>query len=117
MFGLSVLVGLFCFFCMFFFEVDVDHRELSVRTHSFPTRRSSDLALPVSSRVVAATTCVRYWRVRTPAWPPFSLWRKRSTTRTIAPERNIASAMERCTLPPRRVLYVTAAQLFPQKRG
>src|SRR3546814_16205126 len=27
----------------FFFEVDGDHRDLHVLTHSFPTRRSSDL--------------------------------------------------------------------------
>src|SRR3546814_17172557 len=30
---------------VFFFECDCDHRDLHVLTHSFPTRRSSDLAV------------------------------------------------------------------------
>src|SRR3546814_10593139 len=29
--------------CFFFFELYGDHRDLHLRTHSFPTRRSSDL--------------------------------------------------------------------------
>src|SRR3546814_9383561 len=33
---------------MCFFECDCDHRDLHVLTHSFPTRRSSDLATAVN---------------------------------------------------------------------
>src|SRR3546814_2397143 len=32
-----------CFVVTFFVEIDVDHRDLHLLTHSFPTRRSSDL--------------------------------------------------------------------------
>src|SRR3546814_12833960 len=46
-----------------------DHRELHVLTHSFPTRRSSDLAAttPPTSRTAptsrwASTTCATTWR-------------------------------------------------------
>src|SRR3546814_13426084 len=34
------------YLCSLFFEGYVDHRDLHVLTHSFPTRRSSDLLLP-----------------------------------------------------------------------
>src|SRR3546814_16781442 len=54
-----LLIGSVCFFvycsCLFFEEY-VDHRDLPVRTHSFPTRRSSDLqldGLPSAPRRVA----------------------------------------------------------------
>src|SRR3546814_21164520 len=36
------MVG-FCFLIVFFFLCTGSHRDLHVRTHSFPTRRSSDL--------------------------------------------------------------------------
>src|SRR3546814_9578001 len=40
----DVLIMLLCdAVCLFFFECYGDHRDLHVLTHSFPTRRSSDL--------------------------------------------------------------------------
>src|SRR3546814_20486376 len=39
----SVYLALFVSLFSFFFEVYGDHRDLHVLTHSFPTRRSSDL--------------------------------------------------------------------------
>src|SRR3546814_19840667 len=36
----------------FFFEGSGDHRDLHVLTHSFPTRRSSDLTLPSAYAIV-----------------------------------------------------------------
>src|SRR3546814_19131193 len=35
-----------CLFSFFFFYLSGDHRDLHVLTHSFPTRRSSDLSRP-----------------------------------------------------------------------
>src|SRR3546814_12615171 len=34
---------------MFFLYLDCDHRDLHVLTHSFPTRRSSDLEVPTAA--------------------------------------------------------------------
>src|SRR3546814_16413146 len=49
--------SLYACFCMisllFFFELYGDHRYLHVRTHSFPTRRSSDL-MPACNFMVAS---------------------------------------------------------------
>src|SRR3546814_10962354 len=39
--------SVFIFFCFFFFYGYGDHRDLHVLTHSFPTRRSSDLTMPL----------------------------------------------------------------------
>src|SRR3546814_11125366 len=40
-----MLMVWFVIFSLFFFSWNVDHRDLHVLTHSFPTRRSSDLAI------------------------------------------------------------------------
>src|SRR3546814_19596929 len=39
-------------YLVFFFEGYADHRDLHVPTHSFPTRRSSDLASPAMAHEV-----------------------------------------------------------------
>src|SRR3546814_11198727 len=54
---------------MFFFSVYGDHRSLHVLTHSFPTRRSSDLATPSLKRGVNATYLDAYYS-RYPDGPP-----------------------------------------------
>src|SRR3546814_19842849 len=43
-------------YCMFFFYLDVHHRDLHVLTHSFPTRLSSALrrTIPAGCKVVVA---------------------------------------------------------------
>src|SRR3546814_15185190 len=41
----------------FFFQLYVDHRDLHVLTHAFPTRRSSDLRSSLSLRVRSAFFC------------------------------------------------------------
>src|SRR3546814_181954 len=62
---------------MFFFSLYGDHRDLHVLTHSFPTRRSSDLAWPCP-RCCRCTWCrrsMRCWRrTRVPPkhWPSAS---------------------------------------------
>src|SRR3546814_4542775 len=43
---LTIRYNVTCMFFAFFFKVYGDHRDLHVLTHSFPTRRSSDLAPP-----------------------------------------------------------------------
>src|SRR3546814_9429265 len=43
-----------CVFVYFFFECYGDHRDLHVLTHSFPTRRSSDLSAGLGSAVSSA---------------------------------------------------------------
>src|SRR3546814_18174050 len=43
-----------CF--IFFFYVPGDHRDLPVLTHSFPTRRSSDLAMDAHAQTVTMIT-------------------------------------------------------------
>src|SRR3546814_1425714 len=43
----------FCFTLFFFFEGYGDHRDLHVLTHSFPTRRSSDLRRRLTDPVLA----------------------------------------------------------------
>src|SRR3546814_8552972 len=45
----------FALLCLFFFKCYVDHRDLHVLTHSFPTRRSSDLSSAGRSRTSAAS--------------------------------------------------------------
>src|SRR3546814_1194899 len=54
---------------MFFFSVYGDHRSLHVLTHSFPTRRSSDLATPSLKLGVNATYLDAYYS-RYPDGPP-----------------------------------------------
>src|SRR3546814_20913587 len=51
-----VYVILYCHFCI---SCDRDHRELTVLTHSFPTRRSSDLinTEPRARRAIIAQRC------------------------------------------------------------
>src|SRR3546814_3979690 len=48
--------------CFFFFEVYGDHRDLPVLTHSFPTRRSSDLHVPAERQGAALAEAVRVLR-------------------------------------------------------
>src|SRR3546814_6505120 len=43
--------------CVFFFECYVHHRAQHVLTHSFPTRRSSDLTTPSASAATTARSC------------------------------------------------------------
>src|SRR3546814_2444963 len=44
----------------FFFELYGDHRDLHVLTHSFPTRRSSDLPSMVSSNTIGELALMRF---------------------------------------------------------
>src|SRR3546814_7194532 len=57
------------FFCLL---VDCDHRDLHALTHSFPTRRSSD----VSTRVTPVTFFQRSATARCTAMPPPSVRRR-----------------------------------------
>src|SRR3546814_18647891 len=57
---------------LFFFEGYADHRDLHVLTHSFPTRRSSDLAARAARRRTGGG-CVADPRARRRARPRFGL--------------------------------------------
>src|SRR3546814_15669408 len=46
---------------LFFLERYGDHRDLHVLTHSFPTRRSSDLAEGAAQRGVGEPKCAAFW--------------------------------------------------------
>src|SRR3546814_3779236 len=53
---------------VFFFKGDGDHRDLHVLTHSFPTRRSSDLAADLSDpHALALSRHDAYSRASAPA--------------------------------------------------